>query len=511
MNRQNRLRAIILKMRTIPRLVTVTVALLPFVVSFLRDRKRYVWRGTPRALTSEQHSRRAHRLVSVFAFLGPTFIKLSQVFAIREDILPKLYSDAFKRLLDQANVVDYNKIEALIEKSLGKTIEESFEYFDPKPLASASIAQVHRARYKGREVAVKIRRPGVTWLIEQDLTAAAFLLRMVRPFYGHHSLWRGLRTILTESKRMLAREVDFRCEQENAERIRVENVNPKLIIPFIYRECTREDVLVMQFCEGVRIDRTDELIAQGTKLLPLIETLMEIFLRQVLINGFFHADPHPGNIMIDSQGRVILLDFGMVEELSQQMRDDLIDLIMGAVNNDPDLVIKKLYSVGMIEPFADHDQLVKAAGTIISLRKMKGIPRRQVNIAVERIFTEMHELPQVHLPSQFVFIMRMGTLLEGIALKFDPNFSTMRDVLPIAKRVIFKLIVGKTSWEKLAKYAFEIAVDVTKKGFRDVIGVETVSSAIEQGLSWFRRSFGPPRLPENVRLLLPAAVSSTEE
>jgi len=176
---------------------------------------------------------------------------------------------------------------------------------------------------------------------------------------------------------MLAREVDFRCEEENAERIRLENINPKLIIPIIYHECTREDVLVLQYCEGVRIDRTDELIAQGTKLLPLIETLMEIFLRQVLINGFFHADPHPGNILIDNQGRVILLDFGMVEELSQQMREDLLDLIMGAVNNDPDLVIRKLYSIGMIEPFAAHDQLVKAAGTIISLRKMKGIPRRQ--------------------------------------------------------------------------------------------------------------------------------------
>jgi hypothetical protein len=104
----------------------------------------------------------------------------------------------------------------------------------------------------------------------------------------------------------------------------------------------------------------------------------------------------------------------------------------------------------------------------------------------------------------------MGTLLEGIALKFDPNFSTMRDVLPIAKRVIFKLIVGKTSWEKLAKYAFEIAVDVTKKSFRDVVGVETFGSAISKGLNWFRRSFGPPRLPENVRLL-PAATTVLED
>src|SRR5438034_5356500 len=142
MNQQNRLRAILLKLRTLPRLLTVTVALFPFVISFIRDRRRYIWRGTPRILTRDQHSRRARRLVSAFAFLGPTFIKLSQVFAIREDILPKLYSDQFKRLLDQANVVRFERIKSLVESSLGKTLEESFEYFDQKPLASASIAQV---------------------------------------------------------------------------------------------------------------------------------------------------------------------------------------------------------------------------------------------------------------------------------------------------------------------------------------------------------------------------------
>src|SRR5262249_42311272 len=151
-------------------------------------------------------------------------------------ILPKLYADAFKRLLDQANIVNFEKIKRLVETSMGKSIDQNFERFDTTPLASASIAQVHRATYKGRDVVVKVRRPGVCWLIDQDLTTIDFLLRLMRPFYGHHTVWRGLNTILTESKRMLARELDFRCEAENAERIRLENNNPKLIIPYIYAE-----------------------------------------------------------------------------------------------------------------------------------------------------------------------------------------------------------------------------------------------------------------------------------
>lgn len=444
-------------LRHLRRFAVVSIALLPFLISFLRDRRRWIKWGAPRTLTDEQHARRARTLVDTFARLGTSYIKLSQILAVREDLIPKVYAREFARLLDQTPAAGMDYVSAVIRRRTGKHPDEIFTDFDPNAIASASVGQVHRARYKGIDVVVKIRRPHVVETITLDNAILGTLLEWLRPFFGEHYLYRGFEVLFTEYKRIVAGELDFRIEAQNAERLRAQQPrHPRLVIPEIAHELTYEDLLVMEFCEGVRIDAVETIRSYGVDLGELVEALLEIVFSQLLVHGFFHADPHPGNILINRRGDIILLDYGMVDELDPVTRDRFLGLILAANANQYDEVVAKLYELEMVAPDTPTEQLAYVTETIMNLRHLARTHQRQVQMAVEQLFEKTRILHHLRMPRQMVYLFRMATLIEGVAIRFDNNFDSIRDAVPIAKRVGFKLIARIVPAATALRYAAEV-------------------------------------------------------
>jgi ubiquinone biosynthesis protein len=439
------------------RFLVVSYSLFPFLIGFLRDRRRWIKWGEPRPISEAQHARRAKRLVDTFARLGTSYIKLAQILAVREDLVPKVYATEFSRLLDQTPAADLAYVENVIRRGTGKDIALTFDEFSVEAIASASIGQVHKARYKGIDVVVKIRRPAVVETIELDNAILGLLLEVLRPFFGEHYLYRGFEVLFAEYKRIVVGELDFRIEARNAERLRAQQPrHPRLVIPEIAHELTREDLLVMEFCEGVRIDRVETIRGYGVDLEGLVESLLEIVFSQLLVHGFFHADPHPGNILINRRGDIILLDYGMVDELDAVTRDRFLGLILAANANQFDEVVEKLYELEMVADDTPPDSLRMVTESIMNLRHLARTNQRQVQRAVEELFEKTRILHHLRMPRQMVYLLRMATLIEGVAIRFDDGFDSIRDAVPIAKRVGFKLIARIVPVGTALRYAAEV-------------------------------------------------------
>ncbi|MBX7218337.1 MAG: hypothetical protein K1Y36_00180 [Blastocatellia bacterium] len=438
----------------------VTLRLAPFLVSFLRDRKRFLAWGNPRELPLAGHERRARRLVDTFAHLGPAFIKLSQILAVREDLLPKLYAREFSRLLDQTPAADFSYVAEIIRRNTDSEVDDLFFNFDRKPMASASIGQVHRAQYRNQEVVVKVRRPQVVETITLDNEILTTLMAWMRPFFERHYLYRGFEVVLGEYKRIVAAELDFRLEADNAERIRSQTPrHPRLVIPRFYPEMVFDDLLVMEFCEGVRIDQVETIREFGVDLSQLIENLLEVVFSQLLVHGFFHADPHPGNILINRKGEIVLLDFGMTDELDPQTRDDFLGLILAAHNNEYDEVMRKLHLLQMVDADTPEAALRTVTETVLGLRHLARTHQRQVQMAVEELFEKTRILHHLQMPRQMVYLLRVGTLIEGVAIRFDENFDSITDAVPIAKRVGLRTIARIVPFGTAVRYTAEVMAD----------------------------------------------------
>ncbi|HEX5819275.1 MAG TPA: AarF/UbiB family protein, partial [Gemmatimonadales bacterium] len=285
------------------RAFVVISRLLPFIVAFLRDRRRFVVVGAPVRRTLGEHQHRADRLVATLAALGPTFIKLGQVFAARADLLPGPYLTAMARLTDQVPALAPGVAQQVIESELGEPLTEVFARFDAVPLAAASLGQVHRANYRGREVVVKVLRPGVEESVREDLDVAFRILNVLNVLFPYHGM-RAMSAIVSEFAKRIGDEMDYREEAQNAEAMRRSfERERRVVVPEVVGPLTRRRVLVLEFVEGTRVDRLHDRIAAGDLHLDeLMRLLAEVYLKMMLEDGFLHADPHPGNLLIDPAG-----------------------------------------------------------------------------------------------------------------------------------------------------------------------------------------------------------------
>src|SRR6266571_5193623 len=242
------------------RVFVVWYRLAPFLIAFLRDRRRWILAGPPRFLTDEAHREQARKLTRTIASLGPSFIKLAQVFAIRADIIPQIYVEELANLHDRVPPFPTPEVRKRIQAELRQPLEAVFDSFNPEPLAAASLGQVHRARYHGEEVIVKVLRPGVEELVATDIRIVQNLLFVIEQFIEHHTV-RAARTIVEEFSRVIAEEMDFEHEADNVERFAdLFRESDIVIIPRVYREVTTRRVLVIQFFEGFRVTEVEEIV-----------------------------------------------------------------------------------------------------------------------------------------------------------------------------------------------------------------------------------------------------------
>lgn len=445
------------------RALQILARLAPFVVAFLVDRRRFILFGRPARKTEAQHKRRAERLTRTLADLGPTFIKLGQVMGIRADIVPEPYLSAMATLTDQVPPLAPGEAERVIAAAEGQPVSELFERFDPEPLAAASLGQVHRACYQGQEVVVKVLRPGVDDLVQRDLKISFRVLFALHVLFPNHHV-RAIAAIVNEFAKRISEELDFEEEARHADALRRNFADEsRVVVPRVVEELTRRQVLVLEYLEGTRIDRLQDRIASGeVRLDQLIATISELYIRMMLVDGVFHADPHPGNVLLDEQGRIVFLDFGMVLQVEQETRTRLMKTVLAAVRQDADGVINGFYELGILDPDVDRGTVRDAARHLMAVAHREDISARQIQHIVEDVLRTFYEWPLI-LPSDLVYFGRAAVLVEGIGHNYDPEFNAIAAIRPVVTHLgpeLTQTLLGVSPQHTLLDWSQEAASTV---------------------------------------------------
>ncbi len=457
-------------MRRSLRTASVLIRLAPFVVAFLRDRRRFLLVGSPPARSEGHHEKRARRLTKVLGRLGPTFIKLAQLFSSRADILPEPYLTHIGTLQDQVPPDPWEQVAGVLEAELGRPVNEVFDEFDPEPLAAASLGQVYRGSFRGREVAVKVLRPGVEDVVALDLEISFRALFWLNVLFRNHHV-RALTNLVREFSVRVKEEMDFRHEAENMKVFRTFFPDEgRVRIPQVWDELTRKRVLVMEYCSGTKIDRLQDRFDSGElDFTELMETLTGLYLRTMMVDGFLHADPHPGNLLVQDDGRIVLLDWGMMLRVPKWTRESILNLALAVERENLEGTINGMYQLGMISPEVSRGEVHEAAVEIMRImERARGSSRERIQEVVEEIFDTFYIFPLL-LPQELVYFFRTSVLLEGIGYRYDPKF----DGLGLVRRVIgeFRSDIQRSTGREPASLARDLLTEAQNTIFslRDLL------------------------------------------
>ncbi len=378
------------------------------------------------------------RLREALEDLGPTFIKLGQALAQRPDILPDEYIDELEKLEDSVEEIDSDEIRSIIEQSLDKPVDELFRYFEDDPLASASIAQVHRAElHSGEQVAVKVMKPGVRKQVRTDLRIMERLISQAEGLSGYLQK-RHITEIFHQFEAWTRNELDLRKEARNAQRLRSNLEDDDGIrIPYIHTEFSSKDVLTAEYIEGVKIDDTDELRRRDIDVQAVAEHGIDAIMKMVLRDGFFHADPHPANVFVDSQSQIAYVDFGIVGRISPRKRRYLALTLLNAADMDASGVVDSLTKIADVEDRADPEAfereveeiLLEAEGAAISEMSFAGEFLRIVQAAARN---------GIILPTQFVAAGKGFVQVEGVGLTIHPGFQPQEQLRSMVQRIVIQ-------------------------------------------------------------------------
>ncbi len=422
------------------RTLTILWRLLPFGISFRRDFRRWIFAGPPARRSQSFHSQRARKLVDALVSLGPTFVKLAQVFGSRPDVIPEPYLSAFGTLVDQVPLVPFELIECELVAAYGQQPENLFDEFNREPLASGSLGQVYRAKYQGRDVVVKVLRPGVESLVASDVRAVTKLLDVISARWSNSHL-RGFRVVVDEFSKRIGEEMDFRQEADNAMAIAARfAANPRVLIPSIETEMTRQRVIVMEYMEGTKVDSLSQHVTEGRlNGNRIVESVVEAYIQMMLVDGLFHADPHPGNLLVTDDGRLVLLDFGMVVRVETEMRRVLIRTALAAVGRDSAGVIRGFYDLGIVEPGTDMTTIHRLVDVLLGMA-FDGVASADIATRIlsdrtlaDDVMRTVYDWPIV-LRGELVYFGRAVALIEGIGARYVPGFNPVAFAAPVILR-----------------------------------------------------------------------------
>lgn len=400
----------------------------------------------------------AERLRHAMEEMGPTFVKLGQVLATRVDLFPLDWIAEFEKLQDQATAISYEELVPHIEAALGKPLESAFARIDSKPIGVASIGQVHSGlTRRGQKVVLKIQKPGIRAKIESDLRLLDQLAKLAADNSVELRRYRPVE-LVREFKRSLTRELDFTIEARNADRIRKNMRSLKwLTVPRVYWELSSQTLQVQEHIQGIPARATDQLDAEGLDRVLIARRGALAAWKMALEDGFFHADPHPGNFIIQSSNRIAMLDFGMVGKLSHSRREQILQITRSVVLREAEQCAAVLSNWSDGQPVR-FDQLVSDVEDVIS--QYHGISLSQLDISA--LLTDITALVRNHnlvLPSDIALFIKAIITLEGFGRMLNPDFDLMTEAEPLLKR----MIRTRYSPVRLAKSLSLRALDVVDK------------------------------------------------
>jgi len=416
------------------------VGLLPY----LSLPQRLLHRGRPAAPPLGM----PQRLRLALEELGPTFVKLGQVLSTRPDLIPPAYIAELVKLQDRVPPAEWEPVRARIEAELGGTPEELFTTFNPTPIAAASLAQVHAATLPdGSEVVIKVQRPNIEMTIETDLEILFDLARLLQARTPLGELY-DLPEIAEDFATTIHAELDFYREGHNADRFRANFADKScLYIPKIYWDYTTRRVLVLERISGIKIDDIEALDAAGYDRHRIALNAIHMIVKEILEDGFFHADPHPGNFVVMLDEVIGAMDFGMVGHLGRREKDELIRLYIVAVQLDDERLVDQLIRMGAAAGEVNRAGLQRDVARM--LRKYQGLPLEAINTS--EVIEESMSLAfrhHLHMPSEYWLLGKTLGMMEGVGLKLDPGFDIFAVSRPYVRRFIWQQFSPRTLGEK---------------------------------------------------------------
>lgn len=412
------------------RVLRITWMFLGFVLGMKFDE----WFG----VAEQHHNRRASQLRMILTRLGPTYIKVGQALSTRPDLIRKDFLEELIKLQDQLPPFPTPTAFAIIEADLERSIDEIFSKISPEPVAAASLGQVYRARlHSGDEVAVKVQRPNLLPILTLDLYlmrwAAGWLSPLLPLNLGH-----DLTLIVDEFGTKLFEEIDYLNEGRNAETFAANfQDDPQVKVPSIYWRYSSHRILVLEWINGFKLTNTDEIKAAGLDSDKLIEIGVTSGLRQLLEFGFFHADPHPGNLFAMPDGRMAYIDFGMMDLLSQEMKETLVDSLVHLINRDYDDLAVDFVKLGFLTPDTDIQPIVPALEKVLGHAIGESVGDFNFKTITDQFSELMYDYP-FRVPAKFALIIRSLVTQEGLALSLNPQFKILEIAYPYVARRLLK-------------------------------------------------------------------------
>jgi predicted unusual protein kinase regulating ubiquinone biosynthesis (AarF/ABC1/UbiB family) len=418
------------------RLLRIALSLFSFAANvFINSRG---WFGRKKIAASDLRHREGATLREKLISLGPAFIKIGQTLATRADILPVEYVQELAKLQDQVPPFPTHEARRIIEDELHARIEDLFLEFGDAPVAAASLGQVYRATLRtGQTVAVKVQRPDIHQTVASDLLV---LRRLARRLDRYPNLIRGVdwQGALDQFSATIQEEMDYNQEARNAEIFRRNFAGWKEVyVPRIYQVFSTRRLIVMEFIEGVKVNDVEAIRGAGFDPGDVVRLLARTYFKQLLEDGFFHADPHPGNLRLMEDGRLAFFDFGMVGRLEEKLQSDLVNAFFHIIERDVKGLVDDMVRLGFIELSAEDEEKFKPVIRALFDRYL-GLKLGEVKFK-ELIFDLAHVIYEFpfRIPASFTYIVRAIMTLEGIGAQVDPAFNFFEVVRPYAKRFMF--------------------------------------------------------------------------
>jgi len=408
---------------TTVRTIQVLFKLFPSILALRKDRKKWI-NQEKNQIDTEQFRKNARKVLDTFISLGPVYIKLGQWLSSRADILPQPYLEELSKLQDCVPSAPFDQVKPIIEKELGP-IDEKFDAIDPNPISGASLGQVYRGSISGKQIVVKVKRPGIEKVVAKDLQVLKKVLPLALRFVDPNLRY-SAKAMLSQFIETIHEEMDYTNELLNLKQIKHDMASSgKVIVPSVYDDYSSKNVLTMEYLPGIKVTDVKALNERGIDREQLVIDVHKVFFTMLLKHSIFHADPHPGNISVTDDGKLILYDYGMVGRINNETRFRLIRLYLALVEKNPSRVVNAMIDLSMLTPGYNREVIEK--GIELSIRAMHGNKpdEMEVQSLMDLANQTMSKFPFV-LPKNLALYMRMASIIEGIYKTHDVDFKFVK-------------------------------------------------------------------------------------